>query len=115
MREKGIAPSGDIKDPEVLDRWLRRLQAAFPKVQTFTVTFNPASVAANTTSEQTVTVNGLDPQDIIMVTKPTHDAGLGIVNARASAANTLAITYQNTTGSAINPPEEDYLVASIRR
>src|SRR5258708_47872 len=55
--------------------------------------FSPIAVAANTTAEQTFTVTGLTTTDVVNVTKPTSQAGLGIVGARVSAANTLAITF----------------------
>ena len=61
------------------------------------------AVSTITTSEQTVTVAGLNVGDAVVVNKPTHQAGLGIVNARVSAANTLAITFMNTTAGSITP------------
>lgn len=63
-----------------------------------------AQVAMNTTAEQTFTVNGLKLGDIVVaLNKPALQAGLGIVNARVSADNTLAITFVNATGSGITP------------
>lgn len=117
MLERGIEPPKNLEvDPSSkLFKWLMNLWGMFPKVQTFTVTIDPASVAANTTAEQTFTVTGLRTQDIITVTKPSHTTGLGIVNARASASDVLAITYINCTGSPIDAGSESYLVASIRR
>lgn len=68
------------------------------------VTLSPAQVAANTTAEQTFTVPGLATIDVIAgVSKPTAQAGLGIVGWRVSAANTLAITFSNNTASPITP------------
>lgn len=66
-------------------------------------TLSPASVAANTTASQTFTITGLRIGDFVSVNKPTTQAGLGIVNAVVSAANTLAIAFANTTGSPIVP------------
>lgn len=77
-------------------------------------TIDVASVAANTTAEQTFTVNGLKTTDVVFVRKPSATAGLGVVNARVSAANTLAITFVNATASPINPAAETYLVAVFR-
>jgi hypothetical protein len=74
------------------------------KMSVISVTLSPASVAANTTAEQTFTVNGLLAGDFAAyVNKPTAQAGLGIVGCRVSAANTLAITFSNNTGSSILP------------
>lgn len=63
----------------------------------------PVAVGANTTAEQTFTIPGLQVGDYVSVVKPTLQAGLGIVNARVSATNTLAITYSNNTGGGITP------------
>lgn len=79
-------------------------QAYLEKLKYFSPTLSPAQVAINTTAEQTFTVNGLEVGDVVItVNKPTSQAGLGIVNYRVSAANTLAITFANVTGAAITP------------
>ena len=131
LREKGLEPppKPDLALEELftqrltqfrgylrsLDRWFQRNVDVTPKVNTTEVTIDVASVAANTTAEQQFTVTGLTTSDIIIVTKPSHSTGLGIVNARCSAADTLDITFMNTTASAIDPGSETYLVATIRR
>lgn len=115
MRELGIDPPPKYATDEQRDIWLQRLRDVLPKVQTFSVTINPTAVAANTTSEQTFTVTGLTANDIVTVNKPSHQTGLGIVNCRASAADTLAITFANVTGASIDPSSETYLVLAIRR
>lgn len=79
-----------------------------------TVTFNPASVAANTTAEQDMTVPGVSVGDFVDVRKPTLTAGLGVVNARAKSANVVAVTFSNNTGSPIDAPSEAYLVMCIK-
>ncbi len=84
------------------------------KVAVLKVNFNPASVAANTTAEQTVTVAGLETTDVVFVNKPTLSAGLGISGARVSAADTLAITFNNNTAAPIDAGAEDYLVGVIK-
>ena len=78
-------------------------------------TFDPASVAAATTAEQTVTVPGVRVGDyVIDITKPSLTAGVGIVNTRVSAANTLAVTFVNATAAAVDPPSETYQVLVLR-
>jgi hydrogenase maturation factor len=77
-------------------------------------TLDVASVAANTTAEQTFTVNGLKVGDAVIVNKPSANAGLGVVNARVSAANTIAITFVNATGSGIDPSSESYTIVIFR-
>jgi hypothetical protein len=78
-------------------------------------TLSPASVAANTSAEQTFTVPGLTVGGVVYVNKPTAQAGLGIVGARISAANTLAINFGNFTASPIVPTaSEVYNIVSVR-
>jgi hypothetical protein len=68
------------------------------------VTLSPAIVAANTTAEQTFTVPGVRASDKVMgISKPTAQAGLGIVGWRVSADSTVGITFSNNTGSGITP------------
>ncbi|HEU4707933.1 MAG TPA: hypothetical protein VFS17_01340 [Methylophilaceae bacterium] len=68
------------------------------------VTLSPALVAANTTAEQTFTVPGVLASDKVLgISKPTAQAGLGIVGWRVSAANTVAITFSNNTAAGITP------------
>jgi hypothetical protein len=78
-------------------------------------TLSPAQVAANTTAEQTFTVNGLLVGDQVAVTKPTTQAGIGIVNARVSAANTLAIAFSNNTGGGITPTASEVYIIELNR
>jgi hypothetical protein len=86
-----------------------------PKQSVISVTLSPAAVSANTSAEQTFTVNGLQAGDHVAVNKPTAQAGLAIVNARVSAANTLAITFGNFTAGSITPTaSEVYLVLLSR-
>lgn len=78
-------------------------------------TLSPASVANATTAEQTFTVQGLMVGDQVSVTKPTTQAGLGIVNSRVSAANILAITFANTTAATITPTASEAYVIELNR
>ena len=84
-------------------------------VKVYAPVLTPAAVAANTTAEQTFSCPGLAVNDTIFVNKPTAQAGLGIVGARASAQDTLAITFANVTGAGITPTAaETYTVAAVR-
>lgn len=79
------------------------------------VTIDPPSVAANTSQEETVTINGIRAGDFpIVLQKPTHTAGIMIGNLRVSSDNTLSYQIINVTGGAINPPSETYRFAYIR-
>jgi hypothetical protein len=79
------------------------------------VTLSPASVANATAAEQTFTVTGVQTGDFVNVSKPTTQAGLGIVNSRISAANTLAITFMNTTAATITPTASEVYQIAIDR
>ena len=66
------------------------------------------SVAANTSEEETTTVPGLTTDMMVFVNKPSLEAGIGVVGARVSAANTLILTIMNSTGSAVDAGSETY-------
>jgi hypothetical protein len=76
-------------------------------------TLTPSSVGANTTAEQTFTVQGVQVGDSLDVNKPSHQVGLNIGNVRASAANQIAIQYVNTTASPITPTSETYTIGGM--
>lgn len=80
------------------------------------VALSPSIVGANTTAEQTFTVPGILAADMIVaISKPTAQAGLGIVGWRVSAAGTVGITFSNNTGSGITPTAgQTYLVCYLR-
>jgi hypothetical protein len=79
------------------------------------VTFDPAAVATITTAEQNVTVTGVKVGDIVIaVNKPTLTAGVGIVNARVSAADTVSVQFVNPTAGSVNPASETYTFVIAR-
>lgn len=77
---------------------------------------SPASVAANTTAEQNLAVTGLLATDVVIgVSKPTAQAGLGIVGWRVISAGHLGLTFANDTGSPITPTAtETYTIVVAR-
>lgn len=75
----------------------------------------PVAVGANTTAEQTFTVPGLNVGDFVNAIKPTTQAGLGLVNARVSAANTLALAFANTTGGGLTPTAGERYAVMVDR
>lgn len=76
---------------------------AIPGGKKYAPNLTPASVAANTSAEQTFAVTGLATTDIVIVNGPAPLAGTGIVGARVSAADTLAVTFANFTAGALVP------------
>lgn len=83
----------------------------------FAITLSPASVAINTTAEQTFAATGIGliVGDVVLVQKPTAQAGLGIVGQRVSAADTLAITFANDTAGAITPTASEVYTVMVWR
>lgn len=72
--------------------------------------------ATITSAEQTANCPGLRTTDYIMgVSKPTAQAGLGIAGWRVSAADTIAITFDNPTAATVTPTALESYVAFIFR
>lgn len=80
------------------------------KARLVTPSLTPASVAANTSAEQTFTVVGLRTTDFVYVSMPSLQAGIGVANARVSAKDTLAISFINSTAAGVVPVAGAYQV-----
>lgn len=89
-------------------------QTPLNPVQLYYPTLNATTCAASTTVEATTTVTGLLVSSSVIVNKPSYTPGIMILNARVSAANTLAVTYGNFTTSSITIPAEVYTVANVQ-
>lgn len=100
--------------PGHVGRWIERVTRFMLVTGRVDVTLDPASVPASTTSEQAFTVTGAQAGDAVIVTKPTHTAGIGIVGARVSDTDEVSITFINPTGSGVNPPSEEYRIWLLR-
>lgn len=83
----------------------------------FSITLSPTSVAPNTVAEQTFASTGIGllTTDQVTVSKPTTQAGLGIVNARVSAADTLALAFINATAATITPTASEIYTVEVNR
>lgn len=104
----------DLED-YTLREWLATQWPLWRAIETIDVTYDPASIAANTTAEEAVTVTGVDADDIIIaVTKPTLTAGVAPVHARVSAANTVQVTWVNATAGAVDPGSETYTFTVLK-
>lgn len=106
--------NSDTTDITTLQADVITAQATADKIVRYSTSLTPASVAANTTAEQTFTVAGLVTTSTVIVNKPTSQAGLGIAGVRVSAADTLAITFINATASPIVPTAESYKTVEIK-
>jgi hypothetical protein len=78
-------------------------------------TLSPISVAPATSVEQTFTVTGLNMGDFVDVAKPTAQVGLSLGNARVSAANTLALTYVNSSTGTLTPTAAEVYAVCVTR
>lgn len=103
-------------------KWLSRVYLFLAKIQHIEQELAPEEVSANTTEEQMFAITNQQPEiplittkDVIYINKPTHQAGLGIVNVRASDIDEIAITFMNNTGSPITPTTENYQIVAVRR
>lgn len=79
------------------------------------MTLSPASVAPNTTAEQTFTMTGVQLGDQVQITKPTQQGGLGIVNSRVSATNVIAVAFGNLTAATITPTASEVYYVEVSR
>jgi hypothetical protein len=80
----------------------------------YSTTCAATTCAATTTVEATTTVTGLVVSSSVIVNKPTLTPGILVVNARVSAANTLAIQYANLTTTSISIPAEVYTIGNVQ-
>lgn len=71
----------------------------------------PVAVLTVATAEQTFTVGGLQVGDFInyQLIAPLV-AGLSVIGMRVTAANTLGITFVNTTGGSLTPTANNYII-----
>jgi len=87
------------------------------KIGYFNLTLTPVGVGVTTATEQTFAATGIGllTTDFVYVNKPAAQASLGIVGARVSAADTLALTYSNQSAATITPTAaEVYKVMVLR-
>lgn len=87
---------------------------AIDKVITLTASLTPASAGAASAAEQTFTLKGIGIGDVIVVTPPAITAGVAPVCCRATAADTVGITFVNPTAGALTPAAGTYRFAVIR-
>lgn len=79
-----------------------------------TVTINPASIAATTISTQTFTLTGAVVNDSLVLNPPALTTGMLVLQSFVSAANQITITFQNTTGGAIDEASATWVYALSR-
>ncbi len=89
-------------------------QAPLNPMMIYSQALATSAIAATTSAEVTTTVTGLVVSSSVLVNKPSCTPGLLVVNARVSAANTLAVQYMNLTTTSINVPSETYTIGNVQ-
>ena len=84
------------------------------KIAVYSQTITPASVAAATSAEQTFTVTGLTTADKVIVNPGAIANSVSVCAARVSAANTLAVQFNNPTAGALTPTATTWSIIAIR-
>lgn len=87
------------------------------KVGVFSVTLSPIQLGATTNSEQTFAATGIGllTTDLVVVQKPTTQAGILIGGARVSAADTLAINFANISAASVTPTQAEVYKVGVFR
>lgn len=97
--------------------WLDQLRSHTRDFRSETFTFNPASLAASTTREESMTVTGVKVGDIILaVSKPTHTANYIVGgSAYVSAVDTVKVSVSNPhPSSSADPGSETWRITYIK-
>lgn len=76
---------------------------------------NPASIAAGAEGTAVLTIAGADTDDIVFVTPRALLAGLVVVEATVTAANTVSVKLLNTGGGALDDAASDYDYMLVKR
>ncbi len=80
-----------------------------------TVAVDPPSIAANTTTNVSVTISGLTTSDKVWASAVNAlEDGLVLESAQVTAANTLTLGIRNTTGSDIDGASRNWQYLAIR-
>jgi len=100
---RAVHPPLDTAESTV-KRWMSDISEALPQFIVYSATINPASVSASVISEEAFTVTGVRTDDHIL--SVTHGdivgTGIGVLDVRISAANTIAITFSNDATGSVN-------------
>ena len=107
--KEGFFGTGPVTQPTGGEQTVTRGQAA-GTIATFATTATPATVVTLTSSEVTLTpVIGtggtytITATDVVLINKPTSQAGLGEGNVRYATSSTIALSFNNITGGTLTP------------
>lgn len=76
---------------------------------------NPASIAAGAEGTAVLTITGADTGDLVFVTARALLAGLVVVEATVTAADTVSVKLLNTGGGALDDAASsfDYMLVKV--
>ena len=116
LSHKGINTPPKTIETQVpaLFSWLSQLQLVMPNINTYEESINLANINATSYSTQTFTVTGLTTEDVIIVNPPALTSGLYLISYYVSAADTLSMTFYNSTGGAINEAAATYKIMTCK-
>lgn len=107
-------PSGvEFNSPEV-QMWINLVNRTVRKIFMQHATLTPTSVSANSTSDQTFTIQGLVALMHIDLTPPDLASGLFIGYVTVPANDTLKIRFVNITGGGLTPASGLYHITAIQ-
>jgi len=79
------------------------------------ISYNPASLGAQTSREDQIVVSGIMPGDLIFGVKITHDAGFVMCTCRAGTSpDRIAMTFANVTAAPIDPGNQSFYFLVVR-
>lgn len=81
---------------------------AWGKVSPASPSLTPAVVAANTCAEQSFALSGVAAGDMVQVSPPVSTTSAAVVAARASGADTVALTFCNPSSTGVVPDAGTY-------
>jgi hypothetical protein len=118
---KAVGPiRWDREDESIKSRWLQELREKSPLIQTYAATLTPGQVSANSFLSEAYTITGVEAADTIIGFKTaggtiyTTPGEITIVHKYVSAANTITIVFENTTGGALTPTSQVYTFTVVR-
>ena len=78
------------------------------------VSLTPASVATIVVASQSVTIPGVDASDVVIPVQNPISNAVGLIGAKATAANTVSLTFVNPTAGALTPTAGTYTFLVIK-
>ena len=73
-------------------------------------TLDPTTVPKRSVQVETYTVSGLTTDMKLIVTAPSLEAGLFIIDARVLAVDSLELKFWNSTNANINPASQTFSI-----